>query len=84
MSNRYYQKHKEKLRKEAHERRQNLCEEQIDKSWKKVRERYKNLTEEEKGKNVARIFLTNKIKNWFNMEEIIISHIVEWLLRDFF
>ena len=32
MSNRYYQKHKEKLRKEAHERRQNLCEEQIDKS----------------------------------------------------
>ena len=33
MSNRYYQKQKkEKLRKEAHERHQNLCEEQIDKS----------------------------------------------------
>ena len=56
MSNRYYQKHKEKLRKEAHERHQNLCEEQIDKSWK-VRERYQNLTEEEKekkrGKNLS-------------------------------
>ena len=57
MSNRYYQKNKEKLRKEAHERHQNLCEEQIDKSWKKVRERYQNLTEEEKekkrGKNLS-------------------------------
>ena len=28
MATSYYQKHKEKLRKEAHERYQNLCEEE--------------------------------------------------------
>ena len=43
--NKYYQKHKERLQKEARERYQNLSEEEIDKSWKKARERYQNFTE---------------------------------------
>ena len=40
MVNKYYQKHKEKLRKEARERYQNLFEEEKDKRRKKVRDRY--------------------------------------------
>ena len=43
----YYQKHKEKIRKEARERYKNLSEEEKDKRQKK---RYQNFTEEEKGK----------------------------------
>ena len=35
MVNKYYQKHKERLRKEEHERYQNLFEEEKDKSQKK-------------------------------------------------
>ena len=42
MTNNYYQKHKEKLRKEAHERYQNLSEEEKDKRQKKAQERYQN------------------------------------------
>ena len=42
MTNNHYQKHKEKLRKEAHERYQNLSEEEKDKRQKKARERYQN------------------------------------------
>ena len=45
MVNKYYQKHKEKLRKEAHTRCQNLSEEENDKRRKKARERYQNFTE---------------------------------------
>ena len=48
MTNKYYQKHKEKLQKEAHKRC--LSKEEKDKSQKKTRERYQNLTEEEKEK----------------------------------
>ena len=54
MTNNYYQKHKERLRKEALEiseaRDQNLSEEEKDKARKKVLERYQNLTEEKKRK----------------------------------
>ena len=46
MLNNYYQKHKERLRKEACKRCQNLSEEKIDKR----RKRYQNFTEEEKEK----------------------------------
>ena len=49
MVNNYYQKHTERLRKEASERYQNLSEEEKDKRQKKkARERYQNFTEEEK------------------------------------
>ena len=40
MVNCYYQKHKERLRKKARERYQNLSEEEKDKIRKKARERY--------------------------------------------
>ena len=42
MVNHYYQKHTERLRKEASERYQNLSEEEKDKRQKKARERYQN------------------------------------------
>ena len=48
--NNYYQKHKERLRKEACERYQNLSEEEKDKRQKKAPERYQNFTEKEKEK----------------------------------
>ena len=48
MVNKYYQKHKERLQKEAHERYQNLSEDEKDKKAKKAREKYQNFTEEEK------------------------------------
>ena len=50
MVNKYYQKHKEKLQKEAHERYQNLSEDEKDKKAKKAQERYQIFTEEEKEK----------------------------------
>ena len=45
MVNKYYQKHKERPRKEAHERYRNLSEEEKDKIRRKVQDRYKNLSE---------------------------------------
>ena len=53
MSNRYYQKHEEKMRKEARERYQNLSEEEKNKRRKKARKRYENFTEEEKEKKAS-------------------------------
>ena len=50
MVNKYYQKHKERLRKEVRERYQNLSEEEKDKKRRKVRERYQNFTKEVKEK----------------------------------
>ena len=50
MINNYYQKHKERLPKEARETNQNVSEEEKDKRRKKARERYQNFTEEEKAK----------------------------------
>ena len=40
MVDKYYQKHKERLQKEAHETHQNLSEEEKDKRRKKSGERY--------------------------------------------
>ena len=50
MVSKYYQKHKERLQKEAREKYQNLSEEEKDKRRKKAREKYLNFTEEENGK----------------------------------
>ena len=50
MVNKYYQKHKEKLQKEARERYQNLSEEEKDERQKNVPDRYQNLPEEQKQK----------------------------------
>ena len=50
MTNNYYQKLKERHRKEARERHDYLSEEKKDKKQKKARERYQNLTEEKKEK----------------------------------
>ena len=50
MVNNYYQKHKERLRKKAWERYQNLSEEEKDKIRKKAWESYQNFAEEEKEK----------------------------------
>ena len=44
MINKYYHKHKEKLRKKAHERYQNLSEEEREKKRQYHRERNKNLS----------------------------------------
>ena len=50
MVNKDYQKHKERLLKEARERYQNLSEEEKNNRQKKSRERYQSFIEEEKGK----------------------------------
>ena len=55
MTNNYYQKHKEKLWKEACKKYHNLSEEEKNKR-KKSRERYQNLTEEEKVPVSSRIW----------------------------
>ena len=49
MINKYFQKHKERLGKEARERYQNLPEEVRDRKFKTAQdqERYQNLSEEE-------------------------------------
>ena len=48
MVNKYYQKHKAKLREEVREKYQNLSEEEKKKGQKNARDRYQNLSEEEK------------------------------------
>ena len=48
MVNKYYQKNKEKLQKEACERCKNLSEEEKEKKHQYHRDRTKNLSEEEK------------------------------------
>ena len=53
MENKYYQKHKERLWKEARERYQNLFEEERYKRRKNAREWYQIFTEEEKVKKVS-------------------------------
>ena len=50
MINKYYQKHKERLRKEPRGKYQDLSEEEKDKRQKKTREIYQNLLEEQKQK----------------------------------
>ena len=64
MTNDYYQKHKEKLRKLTRERYQNLSQEERDKRQKKAQKRYQNFAEKEREKKcVMRIFLRNKSKS---------------------
>ena len=63
MVNKYYQKDKQMLRKEAHKRYQNLSEEEKEKQkWKKARDRYKNISEE-KIKEKVRHYHRNRNKN---------------------
>ena len=50
MVNNYYQKHKERLPKEARETNQNISGEEKDERRKKARERYQHFTEKEKEK----------------------------------
>ena len=50
MVNKYYQKHKGRLLKEARERYQNLSEEENPRRRKKVQDRYQKLPEEQKQK----------------------------------
>ena len=73
MVNKYYQKNKEKLRKEAQGRYQNLFEKEKEKRRKKAQGRYKNISEEEKEKRVSiivieiRIFLKKRNKRKLNI-----------------
>ena len=75
MVNKYYQKNKEKLRKEAQGRYQNLSEQEKEKEkrQKKAQGRYKNISEEEKEKRVSiivieiRIFLKKRNKRKLNI-----------------
>ena len=50
MVNKHYEKHKEKLQKEAREKYRNLSEEEKEKRQKKYWDRYQNLFVEEKDK----------------------------------
>ena len=50
MANKYYQRNKEKLQKEAQEKYQHFSEEEKEKRRKKTSDRYKNLSEKEKEK----------------------------------
>ena len=50
MVNKYYQKHKERLKKEPRERYHNISKEEKDKRWKETPEGYQNFTKEEKEK----------------------------------
>ena len=56
-----YQKHKERLQKEAQEQYQNLYEEEKKKRQKKARATYQNFTEEEKEKKHQYCCERNKI-----------------------
>ena len=73
MVNKYYQKNKEKLRKEAQGRYQTLSEKEKEKRRKKAQGRYKNISEEEKEKRVSiivieiRIFLKKRNKRKLNI-----------------
>ena len=53
MTNNNYQKHKERLRKEAREKYQNLSEEKKNKRQKKAQERYQIFTVDEKEKKAS-------------------------------
>ena len=70
MVNTYHQKHKERLRNEAHERYKNLSEQEKDKRRKKAQERYQNFTEEEKKKSTT--IIRNISRSYLSTEEIII------------
>ena len=65
MVNNYYQKHEERLRKEAREKYQNFSEKENGKRQKKTRERCQNFTE---GVSIIR----NIRKSYLSIEIIII------------
>ena len=79
MVNKYYQKSKEKLEKEAREIYQNTSEEEKEKRQKKARDRWKSLSDKEKKESVSiivmalRIFPRKKNKKKSSKWEIIIS-----------
>ena len=68
MVNKYYQKHKERLRKESRERNQNLSEE--EKAKKKTKKGPRKFTEENKEKGVS--IIRNVRRSYLTIEEIII------------
>ena len=70
MVNKYYQKHKENLRKEAPERYQNLSEEEKDKGKKRLEKDVKILLKKKKKKGVS--IIRNVSRSYLNIEEIII------------
>ena len=69
MVNKYYQKHKEKLRKEAHTRCQNLSEEENDKRRKRLEKDIKILL---KRKNKKVINIMRNISSYLSKEDVII------------
>ena len=73
MTNDYYQKNKEKLRKEARERYQNLSEGEKDKKRQYARERYRNLSEAEKGKRVNMVVNDTKVFYKMSIEQIFLE-----------
>ena len=70
MVNKYYQKHKEKLQKEARERYQNHSEEEKTKGEKKLEKGLKILLKKKKKKGVS--IIRNVSKRYLSIEEIII------------
>ena len=66
MVKKYYQKYKERLREEAHERYQNLSEEEKDSRWKKTWERYQNFTAVEKEKRQYYLECKKKLPDYRN------------------
>ena len=68
MTNKYYQKHKAELRKEARGRHQNLSGEEKEKRRKKARERYLNITEEENKKGVS--VIRNISRSYLSIEKV--------------
>ena len=70
MVNKYYQKHKERLRKETPERYQNLSEEEKDKKQKKLEKDINILLKKKKKKGNS--FIRNVSKSYLSREYIII------------
>ena len=72
ITNKYYQKYKQKIQKGVRGKYQNLFEEEKHKRLKKAQKRYQNLAEEEKEKksisiivNVIKFFPKNKSRSQF-------------------
>ena len=70
MVNKYYQKHKERLRKEARAIYQNLSEEEKDKRQKKLEKDITILLKKKKKKGVS--IIRNVCKIYLSIEETII------------
>ena len=70
MSSKYYQKHKQRLQKEARERYQNLSEEEKDKRIKRLEKDIKLLLKKKKEKGVS--IIKNVKRSYLTIEETII------------